>query len=136
MWEYTGLVSHIIGRCIDFQSYRGILPGTSGGDKKMTVVVTDNCRKCRFTECVMVCPVACFHGDEEMLYIDAAACIECRACIPACPVHAICETDELPPERKQHWIALNAARAPVLPVIEQKQSPLPTAEARRAELGY
>lgn len=101
----------------------------------MSIIVTDNCRNCRFTECVTVCPVACFHGDDEMLYIEAAACIECRACIPACPVHAIYDSEDLPDD-KQRWIAINLERAPILPVVDMKQSPLPTAEARRAELGY
>ena len=101
----------------------------------MPIVVTDNCRSCRFTECVTVCPVACFHGDAEMLYIDASACIECRACIPVCPVHAIADSRDLP-EDKHHWIAANEERASALPVVETKQTPLPTAEVRRAALGY
>lgn len=101
----------------------------------MPIVVTDNCTNCRFTECVMVCPVACFHGDETMLYIEAGACIECRACIPVCPVHAIYDSVDLP-EDKTRWIEINAARAPNLPVVDQKHSPLPGAEAKRAALGY
>lgn len=101
----------------------------------MAIIVTDNCRRCRFTECVMVCPVACFHGDSEMVYIESGACIECRACIPVCPVHAIYDSEELPPE-KQHWIAINVERAAILPIVDEKQSPLPTADAQRAKLGY
>lgn len=101
----------------------------------MAIVVTDNCRGCRFTECVSVCPVACFHADDEMVYIDPVVCIDCMACIPVCPVQAIFATDELP-EDKQHWIAINAERAAALPVVDTKQEPLPGAEERRAELGY
>lgn len=101
----------------------------------MTIVVTDNCKGCRFTECVSVCPVACFHGDEEMIYIDNEVCIDCSACIPVCPVQAIFSADELP-EDKKHWIAINAERAAVLQSIEGKQDPLPGAEQRRAELGF
>lgn len=101
----------------------------------MPIVVTDNCQGCRFTECVTVCPVACFHGDESMLYIDAGACIECRACIPACPVKAIADSRDLPPD-KHHWIALNLERAQTLPVVEEKQPGLPGAEERRAALGF
>ena len=101
----------------------------------MTIVVTDNCRLCRFTECVAVCPVACFHADDEMVYIDNNACIDCRACIPICPVNAIYAEEDLPDD-KQQWIAINAERAAALPVLEQKQIPLTTAEARRAELGF
>ncbi len=49
----------------------------------MPHVVTENCQLCRFTECVAVCPVECFHADAERLYIDPAVCIACGACIPA-----------------------------------------------------
>jgi ferredoxin len=101
----------------------------------MTIVVTDNCRMCRFTECVAVCPVACFHADTDMVYIDNDVCIDCRACIPVCPVKAIVAEDDLQ-ESQLNWIALNAEKSRQLPVIEEKQTPLLTAEARRAELGY
>lgn len=100
----------------------------------MTIVVTDNCRLCRFTECVAVCPVACFHTDDEMLYIDNDTCIDCRACLPACPVKAIYSEDDLPADKHQ-WIAINAEKSRVLPGIHAKEPPLPTAELRRAELG-
>lgn len=101
----------------------------------MTTIVTDNCKGCRFTDCVTVCPVACFHGDSEMLYIDPDTCIDCSACIPECPVDAIYEEDDLPDD-KRAWIEINAERAAELPVVEDKQDPLPTAEARKAELGF
>ena len=55
----------------------------------MTTVVTDNCRGCRFTDCVSVCPVEAFHVDDEMLYINPDVCIDCSACVPECPVEAI-----------------------------------------------
>jgi ferredoxin len=100
----------------------------------MTTVVTDNCRRCRFTECVTVCPVACFHGDDEMLYIDPVTCINCGACVPKCPVEAIYE-DPIPSE-KEGWIEINAARAPGLPSVQSKQSPYPGAEERRKALGF
>jgi ferredoxin len=101
----------------------------------MTIVVTDNCQLCRFTECVSVCPVACFHGDDRMVYIDNDVCIDCLACIPVCPVKAICSEEDLSPEQ-MHWVAQNAEKSRSLPVIRDKQEPLPTAERRRAELGY
>lgn len=100
----------------------------------MPIVVTENCKLCRFTECVSVCPVACFHADEQMVYIDNSLCIECRACIPACPVKAIYDVEELP-ESLQGWIAINEERSAALPVIKGKQAPLPSAVQRRAELG-
>jgi ferredoxin len=101
----------------------------------MTYVVIDNCKKCRFTDCVVVCPVDCFHVSEDMLYIDPDECIDCGACVPECPVEAIYPEDELP-ENKQEWIAINAEKAPDLPVITEKQEQLPTAEDRKNELGF
>jgi len=101
----------------------------------MTTFVTENCQGCRFTDCVTVCPVECFHGDDEMLYIDPEVCIDCSACVDECPVNAIYEGDDYPPEMEK-WIAINAERAAELPVIDEKQDPLPTAEARKAELGF
>jgi ferredoxin len=101
----------------------------------MPHIVTDHCKRCRFTECVTVCPVSCFHGDDEMLYIDNLQCIDCSACVPACPVHAIYEQSDLPTDQAD-WIAINVERSALLPVISEKQTPLPTAEARKRELGY
>lgn len=101
----------------------------------MTFIVTDKCRGCRFTDCVTVCPVACFHGDDQMLYIDNVVCIDCGACVPICPVHAIYEEYDLPDDQR-HWIEINAERAPSLPVVSEKATPLPAAEERKAALGY
>jgi len=101
----------------------------------MTTVVTDNCDGCRYTDCVSVCPVECFHGDEQMLYIDPDVCIDCSACVPECPVEAIFEEDDLP-EDKLEWVALNAERAPLLPLVTDKQAPLPGADEKKAALGY
>ena len=99
----------------------------------MTVVVIDRCDGCRFTDCVSVCPVACFHTDGKMVYVDPVQCIDCTACIPACPVHAIFEERDLPPEFSS-WKAINAERSAELPVIDEKTDPLPTANERMAEL--
>jgi ferredoxin len=82
-----------------------------------------------------VCPVACFHGDAQMLYIDNAACIDCSACVPVCPVRAIYEQADLPGD-KYEWIEINAQRAAELPIVSDKQTPLPGAEASKAEIGY
>jgi ferredoxin len=79
--------------------------------------------------------VACFHYDDNMLYIDPDVCIDCSACIPECPVQAIYELDDLP-EDKQEWVAINAERAPSLPVCDGKMDPLPGAEERKAKLGF
>lgn len=101
----------------------------------MTFVVTDNCRKCRFTDCVAVCPVDCFHADTDMLYIDPNECIDCGACVPECPVEAIYDEADLPEELKG-WIQTNADKASKLPVISETQDPLPGAEERKKELGF
>lgn len=101
----------------------------------MPFVVTENCDACRYTECVQVCPVACFHADESMLYIDPDLCVDCGACAPRCPVKAIYDIDDLP-DALAHWADINAQRAPALPVISKKQAPLASAAARRATLGY
>lgn len=101
----------------------------------MPHVVTDNCVSCRFTDCVTVCPVACFHGDDDRVYIDPDVCVDCAACVPVCPVHAIAEDFDLEDD-KEIWVSINAEKAPALPVIRAKQPPLPTAANRRIELGF
>jgi len=101
----------------------------------MTFVVTDNCQRCRFTDCVAVCPVDCFHGDAEMLYIDPNECIDCGACVPECPVEAIFDETQLADDKKS-WIKINADKAGGLPVINAKQDPYPGAEERKEELGF
>jgi ferredoxin len=94
----------------------------------MTFVVTGDCQRCRFTDCVAVCPVDCFHGDAEMLYIDPQRCIDCGVCVPACPVDAIYDEGSLPPD-EERWLAINAERAPKLPVVRVKEEPFPGAHA-------
>lgn len=101
----------------------------------MTTVVTENCKDCRYTDCVTVCPVECFHSDDTMLYIDPEVCIDCSACIPECPVEAIYEEDDLP-EGMEEWVAINAERSPELPVITDKQDQLPSADDKKAALGF
>ena len=101
----------------------------------MTHVVTDNCLGCRYTDCAATCPVACFHAGDDRVYIDPQVCIDCGACIPACPVHAIVEEFDLG-AGEQHWIEVNAREAARHPVIRTKLGPLPGAPARRAQLGY
>lgn len=101
----------------------------------MTFVVTDNCRDCRFTDCVTVCPVDCFYGDNFMLYIEPDECIDCGACAPCCPVEAIFYKDDLPDD-KRNWLAINASKASTLKNIIEKEKPLCTAEKRKKELGF
>jgi len=100
----------------------------------MPHIVTDNCQSCRFTDCVDHCPVECFHADDDRLYINPDVCVDCGACIPACPVQAIYDVIDMPDE-KAPWVQVNAERSKDLPVITGKQTPLSTAQARREELG-
>ena len=86
----------------------------------MTLVVTEPCDGCKYTDCVEVCPVDCFHEGELMLYIDPETCIDCMACVSMCPVDAIL-TDEDAPEK---WTKINAEMALQLPVIDKKKEPL------------
>ena len=62
----------------------------------MAFIVTSNCQRCRFTDCVDVGPVDCFHADAEMLYIDPEECIDCGACEPECPLGAVFADDSVP----------------------------------------
>ncbi|HBR14003.1 MAG TPA: ferredoxin [Candidatus Omnitrophica bacterium] len=89
----------------------------------MSHVVTEPCVKCRYTDCVAVCPVDCFHEDPEMLVIDPEVCIDCGACIPECPVQAIFPEEDVPGQWK-NYIQLNAQKAKNLPVITEKKEPL------------
>lgn len=106
----------------------------------MAHVVTDNCQSCRFTDCVEVCPVACFYVLPEQLVIHPDECIDCGACIPECPVEAIFPEDEVP-EKDTAAIAFNADKAAELEAageeaITETMEALPTAEDRKAALGF
>ena len=70
----------------------------------MTFVVKAECVKCKYADCVEVCPVECFYEGEDMLYVNPDECIDCDACAPACPVGAVVPEDET----EQHWIDKNA----------------------------
>lgn len=89
----------------------------------MAHVVCEPCVKCRYTDCVTVCPVDCFHEDKEMLVIDPEVCIDCGACIPECPVQAIYVEDDVP-EKWKNYVALNKTKAKDLPVLTEKREPL------------
>jgi ferredoxin len=93
----------------------------------MTFVVTENCIKCKFTDCVDVCPVDCFHEGPNFLVIDPDECIDCTLCEPECPAEAIFAEDELPKDQEQ-FIALNAELAQKWPVITEVQEPTEDSE--------
>ena len=94
----------------------------------MTYVVTENCIKCKYTDCVEVCPVDCFHEGPNFLVIDPEECIDCTLCVPECPINAIYAEDDLPDELRQ-YVQLNAELCQDWPVItEKKPAPADAAE--------
>jgi ferredoxin len=89
----------------------------------MTHVVTESCIKCKYTDCVDVCPVDCFKEGPNMLVIDPDECIDCAVCIPECPVNAIYADVDLPRDQER-FTALNAELAKQWPTItDMKEAP-------------
>jgi ferredoxin len=84
----------------------------------VTFVVTENCIKCKYMDCVEVCPVDCFHVGPNMLVIDPEECIDCTLCEPECPVDAIFADDEVP-EGQEHFLKLNEDLSQDWPVITE-----------------
>lgn len=93
----------------------------------MTYVVTENCIKCKYTDCVEVCPVDCFHEGPNFLVIDPDECIDCTLCEPECPAEAIFAEDDVP-AGMENYIALNAELTKEWPVITEQKAPPPDAE--------
>ena len=90
----------------------------------MTFVVTEACIKCKYTDCVEVCPVDCFYEGENMLVINPDECIDCGVCEPECPAEAILpESDDL-----LKWVELNREYANQWPNITVKKEPLEGAD--------
>lgn len=93
----------------------------------MTHVVTENCIKCKFTDCVDVCPVDCFREGPNFLVIDPDECIDCAVCIPECPANAIFAEEDLPADQKR-FVEINAELASKFESISSSKSPLEGAE--------
>ncbi len=85
----------------------------------MTFIVVENCIKCKYTDCVEVCPVDCFHEGPNFLVIDPDECIDCTLCEPECPAEAIFSEHDLPADQK-HFLQLNAELTKLWPVITEK----------------
>src|SRR5262245_19634276 len=83
--------------------------------------VTENCVNCKYTDCVAVCPADAFREGKNMVVIDPDACIDCRACAPACPTEAIFQDDEVP-ERWREFIGLNARLSKRWPLITEQRT--------------
>ncbi|OHX13197.1 ferredoxin FdxA [Chromobacterium sphagni] len=88
----------------------------------MAYVVTDACIKCKYTDCVEVCPVDCFHEGPNFLAIDPDECIDCSLCVAECPVNAIYAEDDVP-QGQEGFIQLNAELAKGWPTITQRADP-------------
>ncbi|MCC5791564.1 MAG: ferredoxin family protein [Legionellaceae bacterium] len=86
----------------------------------MTFVVTEQCIKCKYTDCVEVCPVDCFYEGPNFLVIHPDECIDCALCEPECPVDAIVSEDDLS-EDQQKFLTLNAELAENWPNINAKK---------------
>ncbi|NJM55870.1 MAG: ferredoxin family protein [Verrucomicrobiae bacterium] len=98
----------------------------------MTYVVTDSCIKCKFTDCVEVCPVDCFYEGANMLVIHPDECIDCGVCEPECPVDAI-KPDTEP--GLETWLELNRKYSESWPNLTQKKPSPPDADTYRDEKG-
>ena len=86
----------------------------------MTHIVTESCIKCRYTDCVDVCPVDCFRAGPNFLVIDPDECIDCAVCIPECPVDAIYAEEDVPEDQKD-FIDINAELSKEWPSITRAE---------------
>lgn len=93
----------------------------------MTYVVTESCIKCKYTDCVDVCPVDCFREGPNFLVIDPDECIDCTLCVAECPVEAIYAEDDVPSDQRS-FIALNADLSRKWTAIIERKDPLPEAD--------
>ncbi|MGE0310434.1 MAG: ferredoxin FdxA [Lautropia sp.] len=94
----------------------------------MPHIVLESCIRCKYTDCVDVCPVDCFREGPNMLVIDPDECIDCAVCIPECPVEAILAEEDVPADQRR-FVAINVEKAKIWPSITRTKDQLPTAEA-------
>ena len=98
----------------------------------MTYVVTENCIKCKYTDCVEVCPVDCFYEGENFLVIHPDECIDCGVCEPECPAEAIVPDTEPDVEK---WLEINTKFSETWPNITRKKDALPDADDWKDKVG-
>lgn len=100
----------------------------------MAHVITQPCHDCKYTDCVVVCPVECFYEGEQMLYIDPVDCIDCEACVPECPVEAIFAEANVPTQWSS-FTELNAEKSAELKAgsghITEKKDPTEGPECKK-----
>ena len=102
----------------------------------MTHIVSESCIRCKYTDCVDVCPVDCFREGPNMLVIDPDECIDCAVCIPECPVNAIYAEEDVPQDQ-MHFIKLNVelSRATGWKSITKRKAPLVDADDWKDKTG-
>lgn len=94
----------------------------------MAFVVTENCVRCKFMDCVEPCPVNCFYEGPEFLVINPDECIDCNVCAVECPVDAIYQDNKLP-DNQREFIEINRQFSQIWPrVTDGASAPLPDAE--------
>jgi ferredoxin len=93
----------------------------------MTYLVTENCIKCKHTDCVEVCPVDCFYEGPNFLVINPDECIDCGVCVPECPIDAIVADNDVN-VNVVLWTDINKRLSSKWPVITKRKSALPDAE--------
>jgi ferredoxin len=98
----------------------------------MTYVVVENCIKCKYTDCVEVCPVDCFYEGENTLVINPDECIDCGVCEPECPAEAILPDTE---DGIEQWLEKNQKFSELWPNITTKKDPMPDADAQNGVKG-
>ena len=94
----------------------------------MTFVVTEACIRCRYMDCVDVCPVDCFRAGPNFLIIDPDLCIDCAVCVPEWPVNAIYAEEDVPEDQRE-FVAVNAELSKHWPIITRREPALPDADA-------
>lgn len=96
----------------------------------MPYIVTENCIKCKYTDCVSVCPVDCFYEGPNFLAINPDECIDCAVCVPECPANAIVADNEISDDQRD-FIELNAelSKSGAWPRITKRRDPLPDADS-------
>lgn len=94
----------------------------------MTFVVTEACIKCKYTDCVNVCPVDCFYEGPNFLAINPDECIDCAVCVPECPVNAIVADNDTEVADLDYWLDLNRELSQQWKNIQKSKQPLPEAE--------
>ncbi len=107
--------------------YFRVVDGIYSSERAMTYVVTESCIRCKYTDCVDVCPVDCFREGPNFLAIDPDECIDCAVCVPECPVNAIYAEDDVPGDQ-QNFIAINLELAKQWPSITKSKAPLADAD--------